>query len=166
MRKQEKSCKYWKCGTINVKTLRTDAKAYEVAKSADNASLLICGLQEIRRLSHGEVDIDLPNSSYKFIWNGDNMNRQGGVGILVKKYNFIKIIDVESISLRLIIVKTLIHNLNFKFVVAYAPTEDSSSASKNKFHHQLELCCCKDNPTKFKLIVLGDLKPLCRFGKT
>ena len=82
-------------------TLRTDAKAYEVAKSIDNASFLICGLQEVRRLSNGEVDIDLPNSSYKLIWNGDNITRQGGVGILVKKCNFIKIIDVESISSRL-----------------------------------------------------------------
>ena len=76
---------------------------------------------------------------------------------MVKKCNFIKIIDVEPILSRLIIVKTLIHNLNFKFVVADAPTEDSSSASKNKFYHQIKLCCCKDNPTKFKLIVLGDL---------
>ena len=95
MRKQEKSCKYWKFGTINVRTLRTDAKPNEVAKSIDNASLLICGLQEVRKLSHGEVDIDLPNSSNKLIWNRDNINRQGGVGILVKKCNFIKIIDVE-----------------------------------------------------------------------
>ena len=70
--------------------------------------------------------------------------------------NFIKKIDVEPISSRLLIVKTLIHNLNFKLVVAYALTENSSFAAKNMFY-LLKLCCCKDNPTKFKLIVLGDL---------
>ena len=69
-----------------MKTLRTDAKAYEVAKSTDNASLLICGPQEVRRLSHGEVDIGLPNSSYKLIWNGDNINRQGGVNNINRQY--------------------------------------------------------------------------------
>ena len=54
---QKTSFKYWKFGTINVRTLRTDAKAYEVTKSIDEAGLLIVGLQEVKRLDYGEVDI-------------------------------------------------------------------------------------------------------------
>jgi len=48
--KPEKLTKYWKFGTINVGTLRTDAKAYEVTKSIDDAGLLIVGIQEVKSL--------------------------------------------------------------------------------------------------------------------
>jgi len=122
---QKKLYRYGKFGTINVRTLRTDGKTYEVVKSIDEAGLLLTAIQEIKRLNNGEIDIQLPNNNhYKLIWTGNNIKRQEGVGVIIKQCNFIKLLDIEHISSRLMTVRVLIHNLNFKFVIAYAPTED------------------------------------------
>ena len=77
------------------------------------------------------VDIDLPNNNYKLSWNGNKNKRTEGVGVIVKKCSSIKLIDVEPISSRLLVVKTLIHNLNIEFLVAYVPTKEDSSEVKN-----------------------------------
>ena len=126
--------------------------------------MLIVGLQEVKRLDYGEVDIDLPSNNYKLIWNGNKNKRTEGVGVIVKKYSLIKLIDVEPISSRLPVVKTLIHNLNIKFVVAYAPTEEGSSELKNKFYYQLNLCCTVAK--REKLVVLGDFNATTSLHKS
>ena len=96
---QQNSFKYWKSGTINVRTLRTDVKAYETVLSIDKAGLQLTGIQKVERLGYGKTDIQLPNNNqYKFIWNG--IKRQEGVGVIIKKSSFIKLTDFETISPR------------------------------------------------------------------
>ena len=60
---QQTSFKHWKFGTINVRTLRTDAKAYKIVRSIDKTGLLLTGIQQAKKLGYGETDIQLPNTN-------------------------------------------------------------------------------------------------------
>ena len=125
--------KYWKFGSINVRTMKDDGKAFEVTRAIHEANLDIVGLQEIKRLQYGEATIQVKEAKYQLYWQGHSHKREAGVGILIKSCNYIRIEDVEAISPRLMIVKLFVHNTNLKFIVAYAPTEDKSDEIKNEF---------------------------------
>ena len=78
--------KFWKIGTINVRTMKEDAKVLEVVKALHEASLEIVGLQEVKRLGEGNLMINAnENSAYNFYWKGHDDLRQHGVGNLIKK---------------------------------------------------------------------------------
>ena len=68
--------KQWKIAAINVRTLREDAKAYEVIKAIHEASLDIVGIQEVKRLGEGNVIITVDNTDHNLIWKGQETNRQ------------------------------------------------------------------------------------------
>lgn len=153
-----KEYRHWKFATINVQTLREDGKAYEVVKAVHNANLDVVGLQEVKRLNYGEATFNISGDKYQLFWQGPKVKRFAGVGLIIKICPYIQIEDIETISPRLIIARLKIHNLNYKFVVTYAPTEDKTNAVKDQFYHQLCKFSVKDESKKHqKLIVLGDM---------
>lgn len=154
----DRNYRLWRFGTINVQTLREDSKAYEVTKAIHDANIEIVGLQEVKRLEYGETVIKIADDTYRLFWQGHKEKRHAGVGLIIKVCKYIEIEDVEAISPRIIIARLKIHNLHYKFVVTYAPTEDKSHSAKNKFYHELLNHAVKDEDKKHqKLIIMGDM---------
>ena len=50
-----KKVHHWKIGTINVHTAKEDKKLEKVTQKIGKAALLICGLQEVRRIKSGSA---------------------------------------------------------------------------------------------------------------
>ena len=124
-------------------------------------------MQVVERLGQGNIVIK-PNDStaYNLYWKGRDDLRQHGVGILIKRCNYIKIIDVELYSPRILIARPTIHNINLKIIVIYAPHENLSSDLKNAFYNNLANQFKKDiNNKKQKLMVIGDFNASIIFAK-
>ena len=135
----KKIFKFWKIGTINARTMKDNGKVLEVIKSINNAKLDIVGVQETKRIGDGKIKVNVDNrTQYNFYWKGYNNMRQHGVGIIIKKCNYIKIADIELFSPRILIARIIIHNLDYKIFVIYAPHECLSVSSKNSFYHDLK----------------------------
>ena len=71
--------KQWNIATINVRTLRGDAKAFEIMKAIHDASLDIVGIQEVKRLGQGSALIQVDKTEYNLIWKGQDTKRPGPV---------------------------------------------------------------------------------------
>ena len=146
----------WKLGTINVRTAREDEKLERTIKEIDKANLSICGLQEVRRTKTGSALIKLQelDKKYEVYWSGHSSKRQHGVGIVIKVDNNIIIEEIKCINARIIVADINLYGCSIRIVNCYAPTEDSTTSSKDHFYASLRKQLTTDNNRK--IICIGD----------
>ncbi|XP_066912210.1 uncharacterized protein [Clytia hemisphaerica] len=144
----------WKLGTINVRTTREDEKLEKVVKEIGKANLSICRLQEVRR-KNGSALIELNELNKKYEdWSGYATKRIHGVGIAIKVDRNIAIEDIKYINARLIVADINIYGCSTRIVNCYAPTEESTTSSKDIFYASLRKQLNTDNNRK--IICIGD----------
>ena len=146
----------WKIGTINIRTGKDDEKIERVVKEIDKAGLIICGLQEVRRLTKGSAILETESKNkYEIYWSGYQTKRQHGVGIVIKCDPNIDVLDVAQVNPRLIVVDVNVYGCCLRIVNCYAPTEESTNSAKNAFYCQLRKQFQTQDP-KRKVLCIGD----------
>ena len=93
----------------------------------------VIGIQEHRLQTKHDIDVMI-QPEYTLYYSSADINGNGGVGILVKKYLVNAIINISKISERIIYI-TLKCNPVINIVVTYAPTETSTEQQNFKLHH-------------------------------
>jgi len=71
------------------------------------------------------------DQKYGFYWSGPSLKRIHGVGIAIKVDNEIEMEEVRNVNDRIIVVDVGLHGCLLRIINCYAPTEDSSSSTKD-----------------------------------
>lgn len=147
----------WKIGTINIRTGKSDEKLQKVVEEIDKAGLIICGIQEVRRLNKGSATIAVnnPKNEYEVYWCGNTLKKHHGVGIAVKVAPNIDILEIHQINSRLIVIDVIVSGCSLRIINCYAPTEESAMTTKDSFYNALKKQIVTAN-TNQKVICLGD----------
>ena len=154
----KKNFHQWRIGTINIRTGKDDQKLERVVYEIAKARLLVCCLQEVRRLNNGSVAItDKQNNieqKFEIHWSGHSSKRHHGVVIAIKVESGIEIQEIIPVSARIIVADLLLYGCSIRIICCYAPTEDDSDSSKNTFYSNLrkQFKCEKSR----KILCLGD----------
>ena len=110
---------FWRCGTINVRSLQELANPVEISHTIDNirkSRLDICALQETRMLGKDCLDFD----DYQMHWSGFIRKREQGVALVIKNHNSIKIESIEGISPRLMYADISFWGMTLRVIAALA----------------------------------------------
>ena len=144
--------------SINVRTAKSDLRLRQITQIMHDKNLGILLLQETRRCSE-TINIDIENKSYTCYFSGDKEdNRFHGVGAITED-NFCKVLDIQRISNRIIILKLSINNFRIRIINLYSPTDvDSKEINTNraKFYQQLQ-DVYEEKTVKMPTIITGDL---------
>ena len=97
----------------------------------------LCAVQEHRwagsTLASQSRQIQGKNSTYKFFWSG-NRSGQGGAGVLIAEKWVSKVVGVERISDRIILIRVRLGKATFTFISVYAPQCGLPEAVKDSFY--------------------------------
>ncbi|XP_030762659.1 uncharacterized protein LOC115887385 [Sitophilus oryzae] len=85
--------------TFNVQTLPRDEKLLELEEELQHIKWDIVGLSEVRRKTENQIELKSGNLLYH---QGNNEYALGGVGFLINKRHIKNIVDIGSISPRVI----------------------------------------------------------------
>jgi exonuclease III len=146
--------------TVNVGTLR--GRASEVVETISRRNIDICCLQEVRWRGAGTRLITGKDTQYKLFWVG-NKEGSSGVGVLLAEKWIDKVIHLNRVNDRLMLIKILIGKQVLTVVSAYAPQQALSDEAKGSFYADLVLHTSKINDKEI-LILGGDLNG--HVGKT
>ncbi|XP_066911780.1 uncharacterized protein [Clytia hemisphaerica] len=149
----------WKLGTINVRTGREDQKLERIIREIDKADINICALQEVRRFSQGSASIPIKTNDftnkYEVYWSGYTQKRMHGAGIVVKVNPNIEVSDIIYVNSRIIVAEITLYGCHLKIICCYAPTEEDSKSSKDKFYSKIRTLVTNTESNR-KVICLGD----------
>ena len=156
----DKSFKYWKFGTINIRSGKQKdegAKIYSITKQVAKLNLSFCCLQELKYRNTGKQLITLDSGEkYEFHWCGMRKRREAGVGMLIKIDKEIVVKDPDLEDPLIIAIDMKVYGFNVRVVNVYAPTESGGSElQKDSFYKSLKKACVK-NEKHQKLLVVGD----------
>ena len=125
----------WRIGAVNIRTGKDDEKLERVINEINKAGLIICGLQEVRRLNNGSALIKSDTrNQYEVYWSGNQTKRQHGVGLVIKVDPNIDIVEVTPVNSRLIVLDVNIYGCCLRIINCYAPSEESTISAKNSFY--------------------------------
>ena len=136
--------------TVNVGTLR--GRASEVVETISRRNIDICCLQEVRWRGAGTRLITGKDTQYKLFWVG-NKEGSSGVGVLIAEKWIDKVIHLNRVNDRLMLIKILIGKQLLTVVSAYAPQQALSDEAKESFYADLVLHTSKIDDKE--LIILG-----------
>lgn len=146
--------------TANVGTLR--GRAGEVVETISRRNIDICCLQEVRWRGAGTRLITGKDSQYKLFWVG-NKEGNNGVGVLLAEKWIDKVIHINRVNDRLMLLKILIGKQVLSVISAYAPQQGLSDEAKESFYADLVLLTSKIDQKEI-IILGGDLNG--HVGKT
>lgn len=107
--------------TYNGKTIRLDHHLTQVETELEKIKWHIVGLCEVRR--QGEDTVTLPSGHLFYYREGDKLS-QGGVGFLVNKALLNNVVEISSVSDRVIyLILKLTERYSLKVVQVYAPPQ-------------------------------------------
>ena len=121
----------YRFGTWNIGNLK--GKSGEVCKVLRRRKVKVCCIQEVRWKGEGSRALQ----GYKLIWKGDSEGT-AGVGVLVASELVDRIIRVERVSDRVIVVDLVIGEQIVKVVSCYAPQTGRSQIEKEEFWRQVD----------------------------
>ena len=156
---RDKTCKHptkIRVATWNVGTL--SRRSAEVVETLTRRNIDVCGIQEHRwkgGLAPNQVRfLKGKNTKFKFFYSAQESGL-GGAGILLAEQWADKVIEVQRISHRIILLKTIIGSAVFTFVSVYAPQTGLPNSEKEQFYDQLQHTVAKV-PSSEILFPLGD----------
>jgi len=149
--RSEKSAKgvELRIGTVNVGTLR--GRSGEVVEMVGRRRLDFCCLQETRWKGEGARML----GEYKVFWQGC-ADGVAGVGILVAKRWVEKVINVNRVSERLLVLRIRVGRSILNLVIVYAPQVGRTMEEKEEFMVLLGKTVSAVDAVE-QLVVCGDL---------
>ena len=120
--------------TYNTRTCRHEGEADQLALDLQQAGVMVCGLQEMRRRGSGHTR--LQDSGYHLVWSGDVSVHHRGVGALIHPMAAKALrgwAAVEGAEDRLLILH-FEGSVHATIIVAYAPTELAETPVKDAFY--------------------------------
>ena len=133
-----KSCERpqpFRIGTLNVGTMR--GRSNEVVETLSRRKVDLCCLQETRWRNAGVKVIEGKDSKHKFFWSGNNKGT-GGVGIALAEKWWEKVYEVQRVSDRIMLLRTVVGKLVFAIVSVYAPQVGRPKEEKDRFYEELQ----------------------------
>ena len=150
--------------SINVRTAKSDLRLREIIQTMYDKKLGILLIQETRRRSE-LVKVNIENTDYTCFFSGDELdNRYHGVGIIIQN-SFCKVIEVQRVSNRIIVIKLSINNFRIRIINVYAPTDVDNkeiNSSREMFYENLQ-CIYEEKTKKMSTILTGDWNCNLRF---
>ena len=147
----------FRAASFNVEIL--SPRLAEVIETLTRRKIDLCCIQEHRfagGLDKEQVrEYKGKNSLMKFFWCGKEEGGQGGVGIMLAEKWCDKVITVERLSDRIILLKLIIGKQIFTFISLYAPQSGLPQAAKDHFYDQLR-SVVMSVPSSEVLFCLGD----------
>ena len=143
----------FRVGTLNVGTLR--GRAGEVVETISRRNVDICCLQEVRWRGASARMIQGKDTQYKLFWVGSK-DGTGGVGILVADRWIEKVIDVNRVNDRIMLVKLLLGKVTVVIVSVYAPQQGLPDGEKDRFYEELLLTLSAIGSNEI-IMLCGDL---------
>ena len=143
----------FRIGTLNIGTMR--GRSSEIAEMLSRRAVDLCCVQEHRWRGASARMIDGKDSRYKFFWCG-NTDGFGGCGVLLKEKWADKVIDVNRVNPRIIVLKVIVDATVVTVVCVYAPQCGLSDSVKDKFYDELLSTVSKFGATE-QVFIAGDL---------
>ena len=140
-------------GSVNVGTLKT--RSGEVVDMVARRKLDFCCIQEARWKGEGTETLGKDGARYKFFWKGSDAG-ESGVGILVAEKYVEKVVSVERLSDRLIVLRVTVGGTVLNIVSAYAPQTGRSMEEKEEFWALMNKTVSEISKSE-RLIVCGDM---------
>ena len=154
--KNEYKCNKFKAGSWNVGTL--SGKGLEIAEELNKKGVTVGCLQETRwkgTAANCCRFIGQSDCKYKVFWSGNREGKHSGVAIVVADKWVDKVIGVQRIDDRLIVLDMVVGKVMCKFVSAYAPQMGCPDEQKEEFYGKLSLVLSAVKDDEF-LFVGGD----------
>ena len=106
-------------GTWNVRTMNREGKLENVKKEMDDYGVNVLGLCEVRWIGCG----DFGSEGFRVIYSGGE-ECQRGVAVVLDRMTANKVMDIEQISDRMMMVRIQAEPVNMVIVQIYMPTTD------------------------------------------
>ena len=135
--------------TINVRTLANDIKLGTTYELFNALRYTVCCMQETRRTGSGI----LQHNNIQLIWSGHKKKRESGVSIMIA--DTVELIDVNTVSPRILQIMVKINNIRIAITNCYSPTNEAKESTKDNFYSLLNKCI-KNTPPAYKQMLYGD----------
>ena len=132
----------WNVGSLT-------GRSAEVVEVLERRRIDLCCVQETRWRGCGTKWIVGKESKYKLFWIGSKEGLDG-VGIIIKESWADKVLEVNRINSRLILLKLILEEKVVSIISAYAPQAGKSREEKDEFWDTLS-DICREIPDKEKL---------------
>ena len=152
-KQKQKESEKFRVATANVGTLR--GRSSEVVETLSRRKIDICCLQEVRWRGAGTRMITGKDSQYKLFLVG-NKDGSSGVSILIAEKWVDKVICVNRVNDRLMLLKVLVGKRVVAIISAYAPQQGLSDEAKERFYADLIYHTSKIDEKEF-ILLGGDL---------
>lgn len=138
--------------SLNVRTLLSDQKLVELEEELKTIKWDIVGLSEVRRKREEQITL---KSGHIFHYIGQTDASEGGVGFIIHKKHTHRIIEIKSLSTRVIYLTLKLNTrYSIKIIQAYAPTSTSEEEEIDTFYDNLNEAL-KECPAHYTLLI-GD----------
>ena len=139
--------------TPMVGTLR--GKSLEVVGILNERRVDICCLQEVRWKGEGAKILRTELAAYKLFWKG-GVKGEAGVGIMVEEKWIDKVLKVERVNERCILLRLIFEGEVVNILSVYAPQVGREREEKDEFWQSLSEIVW-EIPSEEKIILAGDL---------
>ena len=143
----------FRVASLNVGTLR--GKSLEVVGILNERRVDICCLQEVRWKGEGAKILRTELAAYKLFWKG-GVKGEAGVGIMVEKKWIDKVLKVERVSERCMLLRLLSEGEVVNILSVYVPQVGRDREEKEEFWQSLSEIV-EEIPVEEKIILAGDL---------
>ena len=138
-------------GTWNVGSLT--GRSGEIAEALERRKVKVCCVQETRWKGEGSRMLRTKmGGKYKLFWKGCTEG-VSGVGVIVSEEFINKVVGVERVNERIMMVKLIVGKSLMNVVSAYAPQVGRSQEEKDEFWDAL--CMLTEGVKKTERIMLG-----------
>ena len=120
--------------SLNVGTLR--GRSGEIVEMLERRSIDMCCVQEVRWRGKSCRMIAGKATKYKLFWIGSDSGF-GGVGILLAEKWIDKVIDVNRVNDRIILIKIMVQESILSVISVYAPQCGLDDVQKDRFYDSL-----------------------------
>ena len=148
-----------KIGTWNVRTMMRAGKLENIKREMDRGNIDALGLCEVRWKDSGDYWSD----SYRVIYSG-GVESQRGVAIVLNAKLGMRVVNIEQVSDRIVVVEIKARPTNFVLVQVYMPTSNHREEEVDGVYEQIEEII-REVPGKKNLIVMGDWNAVVGEGR-
>ena len=143
----------FRVASFNVGTLR--GRSLEVVGILSERGVDVCCLQEVRWKGAGAKVLETEMSKYKIYWIGGEKG-EAGVGIMVEQKWIDRVMRVERVNNRCILIRLLLGREVVNILSVYAPQVGREREEKEKFWERLSEVV-GEIPGEEKIVLAGDL---------
>src|ERR1051325_7480407 len=148
-----------KIGTWNVRTMNTKGKLENVKEEMRRNGLHVIGISEVRWKENSDFNSD----GFRVVYSGGK-DRLRGVAIVLDSMTAKRVIEVDQISDRVIVVKLQAEPVDIVLVQVYMPTTDHEDEEIEMIYEQLDKILSKQKGTDY-VVVMGDMNAVVGEGR-